>query len=193
MYVYCSNNPVNFIDDDGESATAVFQTWLSGGWAVALAEPTVFGEIIYGAGIVLFGIAATIETVIVAETLANRIYDICEYRATVSATSSELAFIDSASTAATPPPPNKGGRGTRTNSTTLYNKKGIHIDVENSGNRIGQIHLQKGAQKYYYNVAEKVFRTGSSAGELAPRAIQELLKDPAVIKAIAKGLKILGY
>lgn len=74
---------------------------------------------------------------------------------------------------------------------------GLHlIDVENPGNRAGQIHLQKyGADstKYYYNIKEQVFRVNSSSGALAPAAIQALLDDPDVIIAIGKGLIILGY
>ena len=101
-----------------------------------------------------------------------------------------------ASTAATPPPPNKGGNGTQVTSKTLYNKrgkKGYRIDVENPGNRQGQIHLQKDGVKYYYSIKEQAFRIGSSGGKLAPKSIQNLLKEPKVIKAIGKGLEILGY
>ncbi len=104
--------------------------------------------------------------------------------------------MEYASTAATPPPPNKGGKGTQTTSQTLYTKRGkngFRIDVENPGNRVGQIHLQKSGIKYIYDVADKVFRIGSSYGKLAPNSIQQLLQDPEVIKAIAKGLTILGY
>ena len=105
-------------------------------------------------------------------------------------------LMNNASTAATPPPPNKGGKGTQVNSKNLYKKhgkNGYRIDVENPGNRVGQIHLQKNGVKYYYNIQEQAFRIGSSSGELASNSIQNLLKEPEVIKAIAKGLKILGY
>lgn len=105
----------------------------------------------------------------------------------------DLNLIASAATAATPPPPNKGGKGTQTNSKTLYNKKGYRIDVENPGNRQGQIHLQHNGNKYYYNVKDTKFHIGSSNGRLAPNSIQKLKTDKKVIKAIAKGLKILGY
>ena len=73
----------------------------------------------------------------------------------------DLALISASSTAATPPPPNRGGKGTQTTSKTLYNKKGYRIDVENPGNRTGQIHLQKGSTKYYYNVKDQAFHIGS--------------------------------
>ena len=105
-------------------------------------------------------------------------------------------LMNYASTAATPPPPNKGGKGTKVTSKTLYNKRGkngYRIDVENPGNRVGQIHLQKNGVKYYYNIKEQAFRIGSSSGKLAPNSIQNLLNEPNVIKAIAKGLQILGY
>lgn len=42
-----------------------------------------------------------------------------------------------------------------------------------------------------YDVEKKQFI--DKAGDLAPKAIQKLLEDPKVVKAIAKGLEILGY
>ena len=97
-----------------------------------------------------------------------------------------------ASTAATPPPPNDpNSRGTRTTSTTLYNRRGIRIDVENPGNRLGQIHVQQGNSKYIYDVATQSFRT--PGGAQAPRAIQNLLQNNDVVRAIGQGLRILGY
>jgi hypothetical protein len=105
---------------------------------------------------------------------------------------SAVSALDFASTAATPPPPNDPkSKGTQTNSKTLYNKDGTRIDVENSGNRPGQIHVQQGNSKYIYDVASQSFRT--TGGQAAPKAIQELLKTPDIIKAIAKGLTYLGY
>jgi len=65
-------------------------------------------------------------------------------------------MLNFASTAATPPPPNDpNGKGTQTSSKTLYNKNGTRIDVENPGNRPGQIHVQQGNCKYIYDVANK--------------------------------------
>ena len=96
------------------------------------------------------------------------------------------------STPATPPD-DPNNNGTQVNSKTLYNKDNVHIDVENPGNRAGQIHLQKDSIKYYYNIQDQTFRIGSSTGEMAPKAIQQMLNDPHVVQAINKGLKILGY
>lgn len=76
----------------------------------------------------------------------------------------------------------------------MYNKDGNRIDVENPGNRQGQIHLQtKSGEKYIYNVKDNAFHINSSNGPLAPKSIQKLLEDPYVVRAIVKGLKILGY
>lgn len=111
-------------------------------------------------------------------------------------TKKSLAIIIAASTTAPPPPPNKGGKGTKVSSKTLYEKKGkngFHIDVENPGTRQGQIHLQMNGVKYYYNITNMQFYVGSLTGALAPQAIQNLLNDPNVLNAIAKGLTYLGY
>ena len=77
------------------------------------------------------------------------------------------------------------------NKQAQSSKNGTRIDVENPGNRQGQIHLQKDGVKYYYNIQEQTFRVGSSSGKLASKSIQKVLNDPAVIKAVAKGLRIL--
>ena len=167
LYAYCLNNPIIYNDPYGEFARLAF-AGAYGGYLTA-------GAAAGGAnswnpvGWVVLGTVA----------VAAIYYGVSKAQA--KALNNALALINSASTAATPPPPNKGG------------KSGFRIDVENPGNRIGQIHLQKGGVKYYYNVAEEAFRIGSSNGELAPKAIQELLGKPDVVKAIAKGLTILGY
>ena len=51
MFAYCDNNPVNYVDYNGESAEAVIEiskAVIAYGWTFALAEPTIFGEVIYG-------------------------------------------------------------------------------------------------------------------------------------------------
>ncbi len=136
-------------------------------------------------GWVLLAVAGIALLVFGVWSLANYLSD--------KSLKADLSLMNYASTAATPPPPNKGGRGTRVSSKTLYNKRGNRIDVENPGNRQGQIHLQQGKTKYYYNVKDQAFHIGSSGGKLAPKSIQKLLTDKEVIKAIAKGLRILGY
>jgi len=177
LYAYCLNNPVNMVDYTGYMAEMVMV-------AAGSASFGPVGWIIGGA--ILLGVGIWAGVTVYKNHQAKQAN-------TLSTAYSMLGF---ASTAATPPPPNKGGKGTQTSSKTLYNKggkNGFRVDVENPGNRTGQIHLQKGSVKYYYNVAEKAFRIGSSNGQLAPKAIQELLSNADVVKAIAKGLTILGY
>ena len=165
---------------------------------MAIAKPVYIAVRTFGAaniwnpvGCVLLGIFLVGAVVKAGKLLYNN------YKAHQNAaTAAAQALLNYASTAATPPPPNKGGRGTQTTSKTLYKKSGrngFRIDVENPGNRQGQIHLQKGNVKYYYNIAQQEFRIGSSNGKLAPAAIQRLLQDQNVVKAIAKGLQVLGY
>ena len=181
LYVYCLNNPIRYRDVSGKNADAIYYGW-SGflgaatiitssnfwnpvGWVVL----AVLGAVVVG-GTIYYGIQYTNE-----KSLAEA-----------------KSFLEFASTAATPPPPNDPhSKGTQTTSKTLYNKKGTRIDVENPGNRPGQIHVQQGGEKYIYDIENQVFRT--MKGELAPKAIQKLLDSPEIIKAIAKGLKYLGY
>ena len=189
MFAYCGNNSVNMVDDDGTSALLIAE----GGYASYLIFASSVGtsNCWNPIGIILLTTAVVAGIAFIGFKVYNKRKS--QHDAAVTAA---LELMDYASTAATPPPPNKGGKGTQTNSKTLYEKSGkngFRIDVENPGNRQGQIHLQKDGIKYYYNVAEKSFRIGSSDGSLAPRAIQDLLSNQDVIKAIGKGLKYLGY
>ncbi|MBR0577407.1 RHS repeat-associated core domain-containing protein, partial [Proteiniclasticum sp. BAD-10] len=186
LYAYCLNNPVRYNDPYGEFATEAgvltYVSYTASAGSLNFWNPV--GWVLLGAAVV--GVCSLVGV---------KIYNSQKIKQT-AALSSTLLLMNFASTAATPPPPNKGGKGTQTSSKTLYNKSGkngFRIDVENPGNRAGQIHLQKGGVKYYYNVAEKSFRIGSSNGQLASKAIQQLLQNPDVIKAIGKGLTILGY
>ncbi len=184
MFAYCNNDPANNADRCGRNPTNV-QVWASTMWWVCFADLILpIGEIIYFAGFI----------VILVETCRINYDQAAALRE--EAVKAASSFMDYASTAATPPPPNKGGKGTQVTSKTLYKKhgkNGFRIDVENPGNRPGQIHLQKGADKYIFNVLDQTFRIGTSSGPLAPNAIQDLLTLPEVIIAIAKGLEILGY
>ena len=192
LYIYCDNNPINYYDPSGCNSASISR---QAGSAVAFL--TILVIVIKGCaaagssnfwnpvGWVLLAVAGI-------ALLAFGVWSLAKYLSDKSM-KTDLALIASASTAATPPPPNKGGRGTQTSSKTVYNKRGNRIDVENPGNRQGQIHLQTGGKKYYYNVKDQAFHLGSSNGSLAPKSIQALLKDKDVIKAIAKGLRILGY
>ena len=72
MFAYCNNNPVNYVDYTGESAAALFWSWLSGMGAVAATEPTPIGEILLVAGCAIIG------TAWLAETVVNAIEDAVE-------------------------------------------------------------------------------------------------------------------
>ena len=51
MFAYCTNNPVNYVDYYGEYAEAaieISEAVIAYGWTIALAEPTIIGEVIYG-------------------------------------------------------------------------------------------------------------------------------------------------
>ena len=81
---------------------------------------------------------------------------------------------------------------------TVWKEKGskARIDVENPnpGVRAGQIHYQdSNNKKYYYNPNNGKFYEGKvENGVLAPKSIQDLLKDKKFKDGIDKGLKYLG-
>ena len=55
MYAYCNNNPVNYVDNTGESPEAFLAGWTSIMGIIASIEPTVIGEIVLviGIGVIL--------------------------------------------------------------------------------------------------------------------------------------------
>lgn len=183
LYHYAGNNPVKYTDPDGKQVAQ----------AIPLPEFVMqleqIGQELRNsmpqlaiAGCAVLGIVLIAEGVNFAQN---------------QSLAQALGKIDSAATsvaagAPSPlPPDDHNSKGTQTNSKTLYNKNGTHIDVENPGHRPGQIHVQQGDSKYLYDVGKKAFV--DKAGDLAPKAIQKLLEDPKVVRAIAKGLEILGY
>ena len=102
---------------------------------------------------------------------------------------------DTSSTAggtASPKPPKKGNSSPLFEAGTLYNKEGVRIDYEYNGNGSGNVHLHKNGVKYYYDAINNAFRTTASiSSALAPKAIQELLYDPKIQRAVTKGIEII--
>ncbi|MBY4791013.1 hemagglutinin repeat-containing protein, partial [Burkholderia dolosa] len=87
-----------------------------------------------------------------------------------------------------------GANGTQTASKSIWRGSGQErIDVENPapGVRPGQIHYQDAnGTKYYYDPNSQVF-FDQKTGELAPKSVQNLMKDSSFSKAIDKALT--GY
>lgn len=70
MFAYCNNNPVNYIDMDGENAEAL-QWWTAGMWWLCGVDTVLpIGDIIYVAGIVVLGIGAVIAATEIFESVS---------------------------------------------------------------------------------------------------------------------------
>ncbi len=184
LYGYCENNPVNFIDKMGLSITAgvlggsLLNSLISS--LLAIGTSNSWNVVGWALLIVIVAIIAVCSIITIVRYAKDKAY------------SNAISLMASAAASPIPPDPNnKGSKGTKTSSKTVYDKKGIRIDVENPGGRPGNIHVHKGNAKYYYDFANQTFV--DSAGREAPKAITNLLKDKSIIKAIGKGLKILGY
>lgn len=91
-----------------------------------------------------------------------------------------------------------GANGTRLDSETVWKAQGskARIDVENPapGERPGQVHYQdKNNNKYYYNPKDGKFYVGKTEDNIvAPKSIQNLLRDPSFRRGIDKALRYLG-
>ncbi len=182
MYVYAGNNPVRYTDPDGKIAQAI-------PIPEVITEIELLGQELQNVTPQL----AIVSCVVIGIVLIAQGVNYVQNKNFAKALGIIYSAAESVAGGAPPPltPDDPDSKGTQTSSKTLYNKNGTHIDVENPGYRPGQIHVQQGNAKYLYDVGKKAFV--DKAGDLAPKAIQKLLEDPKVIKAIAKGLKILGY
>ena len=76
MYAYCENNPVNYVDYTGENFTSALGWWTTVIGPASMAEPTVFGEILLGAGTIILGTGALLEGAIETIETAKTIIDI---------------------------------------------------------------------------------------------------------------------
>ncbi len=99
---------------------------------------------------------------------------------------------------ASPGDPGKDPRWNRSSPKirpqTVWERKGIRLDVENFNpqQRMGQVHVQVGEQKYIFDPVSKLFFSAKT-GALAPNSVQELLKIKTFEKALSKALeKYLG-
>jgi RHS repeat-associated protein len=190
-YVYLVNNPLGQIDPDGRGGLDLFNGAVNAfGSDLALGRGRVAGNEDFTLGQKLGDFAAT--TTGMVETFAGFAGEIggVALDATgagavggvpvnvVSAgfiahgtAAGSIGLIHLAGNA-------NGGRGsqqTQTTSTTLYNKGGRRIDVENPNpaKRPGQVHLQIGKDKYVFDAESKLFKG-------APKSVQRLLSDPEI-------------
>ena len=173
-YNYCMNAPLYYVDFNGKFVISISSSLIA-------------------AFVAACGIVLTVAAEMCYQTLSDYSTPNVPIKYSLDAALAiAMKFLINASTTSTPPPPNDpNSKGTQINSKTLYNKNGVRIDVENPGNRIGQVHIQQGNEKYIYDVSKQAFRTAK--GDLAPKAVQKLLENPDIIKAISRGLKYLGY
>jgi len=168
------NDPINFIDPSGEIA-------------ISLTVIGVVAIFTVATGAVLYVYYTQVMPTLIDSTSSSR-----SATTTTASRGRDLASgTPSAITAQGSPDPDNWG--TRTASTTLYNRGKVRIDVENPnpGARPGQIHVHYGKDKFIYDNASKSFRTIS--GEAAPNSVQKLLQSSDVQRAIDKGLRYLGY
>jgi len=75
MYAYCNNNPIMYVDYTGANAKSIMDAWTLFMGVIASVEPTVIGEAILVAGVVVI-VAVSIGETIVGEIRASKVaYD----------------------------------------------------------------------------------------------------------------------
>ena len=72
LFLYCDNNPVNYLDPYGEDAEALLAGWASAGWGLAAVDgPLPIGDIIYVAGCFVLGGVVIIEAMTNIDEIAD--------------------------------------------------------------------------------------------------------------------------
>ena len=182
-FVYCLNNPIRYVDANGsfavEATLAVTNFWNPLGWTAAAA---LFFE-------------STIVTVCIVATIYNT------YRGNADPTAETVKSSNkqsdskpkekavTVSTPASPKPP-KNDKDKNYRGGTSYNRNGIRVDYEYYGNGNGNVHVHFKNGKYWFNTSLHQFVDKN--GVIAGKAVQGLLKDPKIAKAILKGLAFIS-
>ncbi len=203
LYAYCGNNPIMYVDPSGNFGTAAAAWGSSMFWLCAIDAALPIGDIIYGVGLL---IAAGVDVVcsIGVENTANlvdsaiHIRDAAQQGSDASKKKGSTSQNNSNGNGNSPrdpkDPQNWNKNSTKLNSKTLYDKKGVRVDVENPdpSSRPGQVHIQIKDEKYIFdNISKQFFNPDT--GKLAPKSVQKLMEDPQIAKAVMKGVeKYLG-
>ena len=185
LYVYCANNPVNFIDPTGHHNKCIDTAADSGGLGGGLA--------IGGFEVAEQELAALMQAI--GRGLAKAAVKAL-IRATVRNASEEVvdAIYKHLTEGASKGNGMLGQNGTQVTSKTVWqNGKTERIDVENPnpGQRPGDIHYHDANNtKYRFDPSTQKFY--DEVGNLAPNKVQDLLKDKKFQENIDKALNILG-
>ena len=77
LFAYCDNNPISYVDPYGESGfAAALAGWASSAWGLTLVDgPLPVGDIIYVAGCTVLGALAIVETIMLAEKVADLVQE----------------------------------------------------------------------------------------------------------------------
>lgn len=180
MFAYCNNNPILYIDKDGDMAAeatiVATNFWNPAGWIAA--------------GI--FVIEVVVCVCLIDDAVKNPVPTSPANNKKETATKSKSSVIEGQSSTASPPPPNNNNRDSKYRGDSTYNKNGIRVDYEYYGNGKGNVHVHTKQGKFYYDWINNVMRVGPDISSgLAPRAIQKLLEVPVIVNAIIKAVRFV--
>lgn len=168
VFAYCVNDPVNKYDPNGRWAIGALGAIFSGGIFSAVAV-----------------VVAVAYAVVSAVQKAGQAYgaskskEISNPQPKTATNNKKTGYI--------------GQNGTKVTSKTTWQKgKTERVDVENPGNRDGDVHYHTPKNvKYRYDLEDGKFY--DTDGNLAPPKVQDKLNDPEIKKGIEKGKKYWVY
>lgn len=204
LFSYCKNNPIAHADSNGNFATEI----LAGLGFVALFFLMMGMVFIFS----ILSVYMTTEFQTSFKELVNALDKVSGRRiqnaiAMVAAfviwlqylepghaeKVSDQQFLEDAKNRPEPLPPDQGGKGTPTETRLLYHKDKIRVEVEVFKDRPGNVHIHIDKVKYWYNVKSGNFRMDNINGPKAPKSVQKYLKDKKILRALRKGLEMMGY
>ena len=183
QFAYCWNNPIFYVDVEGNDPSSAVAVWIGGMWWLTLVDGFLpIGDLVYIAGSVVLGAAAGYA---VSEIIDN--IELAPAKKTASqGGKNSAAAAKSVSTPASPTPP---GNNRRNNSQSnkhvsgqTYNKYGIRVEYEYNGNGTGNVHVHYQGKKY------QVYRLEGGNVYSLPKSLQN---NKAVLIAINKGITFL--
>ena len=186
MFAYCLNSPVVHADYTGNIAGILVATL-----TLAASNPLIAVALVTGTAVLLkLAFEATARAVYEIGLAAEHLNDAVYSAKKAKSPKPSSGLVDVGGGAASPTPPGNNNRDPKYDGKSTYNKDGVRVDYEYYGNGNGNVHIHTTKGKYKVDFSRRILLNEN--GTPAPRGVQQLLNNPDILKAIAKGFQYIG-